>query len=428
MDNGGKFDGRAREGRWLGFDQDTIDGHRIYFPDNRAIRVERSIKFPELKRSGGIFKVLNEGEKAEIRDEEKSQNIQHAPSTVTPPSAPPRAPNQPYSPLTTPPSTPLSNSGSKTPKAIAPRDISSSIDVKNIIEGTRTRRSAQIAHAENADSPQNNSGGIEYALAGVGNLSDAPTVEEAMMRPDWPLFKDAMDVEMEVMRKTGTFGDGPVPRPIDRNVVGSKWALRIKRKANGEIDKYKARLVARGFTQVQGVDYFETFSPTAKLSSLRTILSIATQFDWDIKVFDYSAAFLNGEFTPDEEIYMEQAPHYTNGNPRDVIRLHRTIYGLKQSSRKWYEKLTSSLSTLGIYPLRSDHAVYRLIRSNHLVLLAIHIDDSTITGNSPALIDEIQEDIGRIFKITMLGPINWLLGMEVTRNREKGTLALSQAT
>jgi hypothetical protein len=160
-------------------------------------------------------------------------------------------------------------------------------------------------------------------------MSDSPTVEEAMKRPDWPQFKQAMDVEMEAMKRTGTFGDGLVPRPIGRNVAGSKWALRIKRKANGEIDKYKARLVARGFTQVQGVD-FETFSPTAKLSSLRTILSIATRFDWDIKVFDYSAAFLNGEFTPDEEIYMEQAPHYINGNQGDVIRLHRTIYGLKQ--------------------------------------------------------------------------------------------------
>jgi hypothetical protein len=269
---------------------------------------------------------------------------------------------------------------------------------------------------------------MEYAYVGMGDLSDSPTVEEAMTREDWPLFKAAMDVEMEAMKRTGTFGNQLVPRPIGRNVVGSKWALRIKRKANGEVDKYKARLVARGFTQVQGVDYFETFSPTAKLSSLRTILSIATRFNWDIKVFDYSAAFLNGEFTPDEEIYMEQAPHYSNVNSQEVVRLARTIYGLKQSSRKWYEKLTSSLATLGIHPLNSDHAVYRLVRSNDLALLAIHIDDSTITGNSPALIDEIQDEISRIFNITMLGPISWLLGMEVNRNREKGTLALSQTT
>ena len=99
-------------------------------------------------------------------------------------------------------------------------------------------------------------------------MPDAPTVEEAMKRPDWPLFKTAMDMEMEAMKRTGTFGNGPIPRPSDKNIIGSKWTLWIKRKTNGEIDKYKARLVACGFTQVQEVDYFETFFPTAKLSSL----------------------------------------------------------------------------------------------------------------------------------------------------------------
>ncbi len=162
---------------------------------------------------------------------------------------------------------------------------------------------------------------MEYAYSAVGDLLDEPSVKEAMTREDWLLFKQAMDVEIEAMKRTGTFGDGPMPMPIRHNIVGSKWALRIKCKANGEIDKYKARLVARGFTQVQGVDYFETFSPTAKLSSLQTILSIATHYNWDIKLFDYSAAFLNGEFSDNEEIYMEQPPHYTNGNPNEVIRL-----------------------------------------------------------------------------------------------------------
>jgi hypothetical protein len=145
-------------------------------------------------------------------------------------------------------------------------------------------------------------------------------------------------------------------------------------------------------------------------------------------VFDYSEAFLNGEFTADEEIFMEKAPHYTCGNPEEVIRLQKTIYELKQSARKWYDKLTAELAALGIQALHSDHAVYKLIRGGKFVFIAIHIDDSTITGNCPELIDEVQEDIGRIFKITLLGPISWLLGMEVKRNRPKRTLALSQNT
>ncbi len=278
--------------------------------------------------------MLNEGEKVEVSSE-KEKSIQHTPSAPPPDLG---------SPLTTPPSTPPSRPGYEVVPPVAPQDIKSTIDARHIIEGTRTRRAAHIAELQTP-------GVVDFAFSAVGDHSDSPTVDEAMQRSDWPLFKQAMEVEMEAMKRSGTFGDGPVPRPIGSNVVSAKWVLTIKRKADGEIDKYKARLVARGFTQVQGVDYFETFSPTAKLSSLRTLLSIATRFDWDIKVFDYSAAFLNGEFTDKEEIYMEQPPYYSNGNANEVIRLWRTIYGLKQSSRKRYEKLTTALAKLGIHPL-----------------------------------------------------------------------------
>ncbi|SJL02247.1 uncharacterized protein ARMOST_05573 [Armillaria ostoyae] len=404
VEDGSKLEGRAREGQWLGFDQDS-NGHRIYYPNNHSIRVERSVKFPEMRRSeGGIHKVLNEGENAAVSDEKKTENIQHAPALPKPTPL-----SLPGSPLTTPPDTPPSSPMSKPIPPIAPQDISSKIDVQNIIEGTRTHRAAHLVQAE----PVADSVVTEYAYLAMGDMSDEPSVEEAMQREDWLLFKQAMDVEMEAMKRTGTFGDGPTPRPIGCNIVGSKWALRIKRKANGEIDKYKARLIAHGFTQVQGVDYFETFSPTAKLSSLRTFLSIATHYNWDIKLFDYSAAFLNGEFSDNEEIYMEQPPHYTNGNPNEVIRLRRTIYGLKQSR---------------FHALHNDHAVYRLIRGDDIILMAIHIDDSTIIGTSPTLIDEIQEEIAQIFKITMLGPLNWLLGMEVKRDRKNHTLSISQTT
>ena len=124
----------------------------------------------------------------------------------------------------------------------------------------------------------------------------------------------------------------------------------------------------------------------------------------------------------------KQAPHYTNGNPKDIIQLWCIIYRLKQSSRKWYEKLTKELRKLGIYSLHSDHAVYRLIKDKDILLMAIYVDDSTITRSSPSLINDIQEEIGCIFKITLLRPISWLLGMEVTHDRESHTLTLSQKT
>lgn len=240
-------------------------------------------------------------------------------------------------------------------------------------------------------------------------------------------WKEAIDAEIRTLIKADTWE--LVPRPADANVIGSKFVLRIKLKAGGAIDKFKARLVAQGFTQVEGVDYFLTFAPVAKLASLRIILAIAARNDWDVQVFDFHAAFLNGEFDDNEELYMEQPPDHEFANRRDyVLRLRKTIYGLKQSSRKWYEKLTASLATLGFAPLATDYAVFRLISGADIIILAIHVDDCTITGSSPLLIDSIQTRIGELFQITRLGDISWLLGMEITRDRARRTLSINQTS
>jgi hypothetical protein len=186
----------------------------------------------------------------------------------------------------------------------------------------------------------------------------------------------------------------------------------------GQIDKYKARLVAQGFPQVEGVDYFVTFAPVAKMSALRTILAIAARNDWDINVFDFHGAFLNGEFDDEEEIYMEQPPDFEFADRRKyVLRLHKTIYGLNQSSRKWYEKLTTAIATLGFIPLETDHAVFKLIQDDNIIILAvrIHVDDCVITGSSPSLILEIQDRIAQLFKVTFLGPVSSELA---TRTRD----------
>ena len=127
-----------------------------------------------------------------------------------------------------------------------------------------------------------------------------------------------MDHELTTLERAGTWTD--VPRPSDKNIVGSKWVFHVKRKADSSVDKYKARLVARGFTQIYGVDYFTTFSPIAKLTSFRIILTATTCFDWDIESFDFNGAYLNGELDNNEEIYMYSPPGY-NGDRQTVKRL-----------------------------------------------------------------------------------------------------------
>ena len=157
---------------------------------------------------------------------------------------------------------------------------------------------------------------------------DLTTVKEAQSRSDWPLWQEAMDREMKTLEDAGTWET--VPCPTGRNIVGSKWVFRIKRKADGTIDKYKVRLVARGFTQIYGTDYFKTYSPVAKLTSFCIILALAAQEDWDIDCFDFNRAYLNGELSEDKDIYMKNPPGYDDED-NTVKHLKKSLYGLKQA-------------------------------------------------------------------------------------------------
>ena len=157
--------------------------------------------------------------------------------------------------------------------------------------------------------------------------SDPTSITEAKSHSDWPKWKEAMDQEMATLEKAGTWCT--VPRPSGKNVVGSKWVFHIKHKADGSVDKYKARLVARGFTQVYGVDYFNTYSPVARLTSFRTILAVAARYNWDIESFDFIGAYLNGKLDDCEEIYMQSPPGYDN-EPQTVKRLQKSLYGLNK--------------------------------------------------------------------------------------------------
>ena len=260
------------------------------------------------------------------------------------------------------------------------------------------------------------------------DASDDPkTVGEARSRPDWTSWKAAMDKEIDTLEKAGTWST--VSRPTGKNIIGSKWVFRTKRKDNGTIDKLKARLVARGFTQIFGVDYFDTYSPVAKMASVRTILAMAARFDWDIESFDFNGAYLNGTLDDDEELYMHEPPGYESQGEPKVKRLHKSLYGLKQAGRKWYDALTRSLADLGFCATAADPGVFLAKPDgNHLLILAIHVDDCILTGDSPELISQYKSKLNDCYALTDLGPIHWLLGIKITRDRSAHTISLSQTS
>jgi Reverse transcriptase (RNA-dependent DNA polymerase) len=131
-----------------------------------------------------------------------------------------------------------------------------------------------------------------------------------------------------------------IERPENRNIVKNKWVFRIKKNATGKIEQYKARLVTKGFMQVQRVDYYDTWAPVAKLRSICFLLATATQHRWPIDMFNFHSTFLNGKLNSDKEVFMEQPQGYEESNQQQcVCKLFKSLYGLKQAGRKWFDTL-----------------------------------------------------------------------------------------
>ena len=262
---------------------------------------------------------------------------------------------------------------------------------KGIQEGTESARKTTVEEVEDKEgfmlvSQEEREEWEMVELAMLAATGEAecldPTYAEAKKRPDWPKWLEAIQVELDSLKANGTWE--LVERPADGDVVDSKWVLHTKKDSAGEIDKRKARLVARGFTQIYGINYTEPFAPVVRLSSVRTIFSFANHNSWPIDVFDFSSAFLNS--TLDETVYLEQPPHHEFADRHKyVLKLNKALYGLKQGGRKWYETLCAALADLGFQRAEADHGVFFKRKDGHLVVLAVHVDDCIITGDSGSL-------------------------------------------
>ena len=171
---------------------------------------------------------------------------------------------------------------------------------------------------------------------------DPRTYAEAMSHPDAVQWEMACADEMHAFEHMGVYE--VVPRPEGRKVVGSKWVFRIKRGPTGEIQKYKARIVAQGFTQVKGIDYDETFAPVAKLSSICAILAIAAELNLEVHQMDVKSAYLNAKL--EEEIYMAPPPGFDIPDSM-VLKLVKAVYGTKQGGRMWYQDIRATLENMG---------------------------------------------------------------------------------
>jgi histone deacetylase 1/2 len=190
-------------------------------------------------------------------------------------------------------------------------------------------------------------GTIRYGQ--LASTSEGPTnLKSALSDTNW---KSAMDLEIEALHKNKTWH--LVPPQKGRNVIDCKWVYKIKRRADGTIERFKARLVAKGFKQRYGIDYEDTFSPVVKAATIGLILALVVSNNWCLRQLDVQNAFLHGFL--EEEVYMKQSHGYEDKSKSQyVCKLDKALYGLKQAPRAWYSQLCVKLQSLGFVPSKGD--------------------------------------------------------------------------
>lgn len=211
-----------------------------------------------------------------------------------------------------------------------------------------------------------------------------------------------------------------VPYQKGTNIIDCKWVYKVKRKADGILDRYKARLVAKGFKQRYGIDYEDTFSPVVKAVTIRTILSIAVS--WSLRQLDVQNAFLHGIL--EEEVYMRQPPGYEDPKyPDHICKLDKALYGLKQAPRAWYSRLCTKLQELGFKPSKADTSLFFYSKGNVSIFLLIYVDDIIVVSSVPSATATLLKDLTKDFALKDLGELQFFLGIEVNQQGPRGVAA-----
>ena len=218
-----------------------------------------------------------------------------------------------------------------------------------------------------------------------------------------------MKEEMENFHENQTWEI--VKRPKRKTVIGCRWVFRKKLNADKEIERYKARLVARGFSQIPGQDFFETYSPVIRKKTLRLMLAIAVEKGWATAHIDVKCAYLNSRLT--EELYMEQPVGFEELDPmRHVCRLKRSIYGLHQSGKLWNEEIDGKLKQMKYIASKLEPCLYYNSEKN--ILIGIYVDDLLAVGERRFL-DEFKRKLRSVYAIKDLGEVSHQLSIEITR-------------
>lgn len=323
-------------------------------------------------------------------------------------------------------------------------DDGESSDIEEVLTKRKRGRppgSRNIARSSPSGAPRRSarlSGGQANSAETDGDLYEPEDFDDAMDCEQGAQWKVSADDELGALDVNNTWKLWLLPP--GRKALKTKWVFKVKRDENGRPVKKKSRLTIKGYVQRHGVDYWETFSPVAKLISVRLFFSLVAQLDLNIFQLDVNNAFLNADLK--EEIYMEvpkgfdldsainslPSDHELRGVERSrvCLKLNKALYGLKQAPREWYLNVSSFLKSIGFVALGSDSCIFVRRDGEEFSMIALYVDDMVVASSDKNKMADIVRQFNQRYQMKNIGEVKQLLGMNVQRDRRLGTLKLSQ--
>ena len=445
----GKLDDRSTPGVFIGYAEGS-KAYRILDPETQRVRITRDVVFDEGR--GWVWdKAVDDGSTPTYDDFtieyvhfEGAGGVgsSSSPSVSTPVPEPPPTPTPTHPRATTSTTT---SSSSTPPQPVSPHAPAptatppgTSTPTPARVERSPVEFATPLSHDEERIDAYHDGEQLRYRTM-EDLLGDQPvpglvprnleaqlhlacddgeprSFAEAEKHAAW---RAAMQSEMDAVQENRTWELADLPR--GHRAITLKWVFKLKRDEAGAIVKHKARLVARGFVQQEGIDYDDAFAPVARMESVRLLLALAAQEGWGVHHMDVKSAFLNGDLK--EEVYVHQPPGFViPGKEGKVLRLHKALYGLRQAPRAWNAKLDSTLKGMGFEQSPHEAAIYRRGNGGNALLVGVYVDDLVITGTKDAEVAAFKEEMKATFQMSDLGPLSFYLGIEVYQDDSGITL------
>jgi len=292
---------------------------------------------------------------------------------------------------------------------------STSKDLENYHSGEENE-----THESSEDELALGKGGVSATY--VADSGTPNSFKEARNSDSWPYWKQAITEELSKMDKYQVFKI--VPRIPGQHILKGRWVFTRKIDGNtGKVAAFKARWVAKGYAQIEGIHFNDIHASVVHKDSIRVLLALVNHLDYECDQLDIKAAFLNGEL--EETIFMEP-PEGSDIKRNSVIQLCKSLYGLKQSPRCFNKAFDSWMKTQGFQPSRADPCLYVFKKAGVTLLLSVHVDDQLVASNSRIALDKFKNDLNARFECTDNGPVNYFLGFNVSRDRKARKLYISQ--